>query len=155
MGHERVIAFQTSDGGVAFQLGDGYYRLSHGTLLVAGAAVLALVALPSAAIFLASWRRGGGRRALPDDSGEVKVLLKLTADEARHGCEKQVSFNAAVKGDLIQRTATLNVPRGVTDGHVIRLPGWGASRKTQPDACGDLVLEIVVEDAEEEDIVLV
>jgi len=25
---------QTSDGGVAFQLGDGYYRLSHGTLVL-------------------------------------------------------------------------------------------------------------------------
>ena len=24
---------QTSDGGVAFQLGEGYYRLSHGTLV--------------------------------------------------------------------------------------------------------------------------
>jgi hypothetical protein len=57
-----------------------------------------------------------------------------------------------VRGELVQRTATLNVPRGVGDGHVIRLAGWGGSRAARPAQCGDLVLEIVVD---EDDVVMV
>jgi hypothetical protein len=40
--------------------------------LLAGAAVVALVALPSAAMLFASWRKGAG----PEDDGEVKARAR-------------------------------------------------------------------------------
>lgn len=45
----------------------------------------------------------------------------------------------------MQRTATLNLTPPIEDGQIKRLKGWGGSAdKNVP--CGDLVLEIMVEE---------
>ena len=62
----------------------------------------------------------------------------------------QVSYNASIGNEIVQRTATLNVPAGVVDGHVIRLKGWGGSNQTGL-ACGDLVLELLVEEPDDDE----
>ena len=36
--------------------------------------------------------------------------------QAERGCEKQVSYNATIGNEVVQRTATLNVPPRIVDG---------------------------------------
>lgn len=50
----------------------------------------------------------------------------------------QVSYNATIGSEIVQRTATLNVPANILDGHIIRLKGWGGS-SSKGSPCGDLV----------------
>jgi len=50
----------------------------------------------------------------------------------------QVSYNATMGSEIVQRTATLNVPAGIVDGHTIVLKGWGGC-SNKSALCGDLV----------------
>ena len=55
----------------------------------------------------------------------------------------QVSYNATIGSEIVQRTATLNVPANIVDGHFIRLKGWGGS-SSKGSPCGDLVTVLFV-----------
>ncbi len=56
-----------------------------------------------------------------------------------------MSYNATIGSEIVQRTATLNLTPPIEDGQIKRLKGWGGSAdKNVP--CGDLVLEIMVEE---------
>uniref|UniRef100_A0A7S4PRN2 Chaperone DnaJ C-terminal domain-containing protein n=1 Tax=Guillardia theta TaxID=55529 RepID=A0A7S4PRN2_GUITH len=128
------------------------WKIQRPLVIAAGVAVAAFFLWPTVSPYLYSLssapsnkkRRNEGGAKSAQGEYDIKVLLKLDSLEAGNGCEKQVSFNATVGSELVQRTATLNIPAGVIDGHVITLKGWGGCHK-QGGNCGDLLIEILVE----------
>eukprot|EP00960_Hanusia_phi_P003243 95605-Hanusia_phi.AAC.2 len=128
------------------------WKIQKPLVIAIGVAAAAFFLWPTVSPYLDSFysvsskkkRRNEGSSKSSQGEYDIKVLLKLDSLEAGNGCEKQVSFNATVGSELVQRTATLNIPAGVVDGHIITLKGWGGCNK-QGGSCGDLVIEILIE----------
>jgi len=90
--------------------------------------------------------RGGGFRMKGEDH-HAKILINL--EDAYHGSTRQVTLRAPEvdsSGHVVTRTRTLNVkiPKGVTEGQRIRLPGQGAPG-IGGGPKGDLYLEVAFE----------
>jgi curved DNA-binding protein len=93
--------------------------------------------------------RGGAerRRRNPDRSGEdVEATVALSLEQALHGTE--ASFQVSVpdrdaSGHLhrVSRQIKVRIPRGATDGEVLRVPGKGG-RSSAGGRDGDLFLTI-------------
>ena len=120
------------------------WKIQRPFVIAAGVAVAAFFLWPTVSPYLYSLasapsnkkRRNEGGSKSAQGEYDIKVLLKLDSLEAGNvslghrrgfchsdvlpqGCEKQVSFNATVGSELVQRTATLNIPAGVIDGYDI------------------------------------
>jgi curved DNA-binding protein len=79
---------------------------------------------------------GGGRRARPEGSGEVRAELEVDLATAYAGGKQRFSL----QGPRGTRTLEVKIPRGIQTGQSIRLSGQG---HVGPDGTpGDLLLQI-------------
>lgn len=90
--------------------------------------------------------QGGGFRMKGEDH-HAKVMINL--EDAYHGSTRQVTLRAPEvdsRGHVVTKARTLNVkiPKGVTEGQRIRLPGQGAPGMGGGPK-GDLYLEVAFE----------
>jgi curved DNA-binding protein len=70
-------------------------------------------------------RRGGGRRG-PRRGGDVEAELALDLRDAALGCERRLTLTRPTAKGPRPETVTVKVPRGMTEGARIRIPGKGA-----------------------------
>lgn len=89
-------------------------------------------------------RRAGGGFAMRGQ--DVEARMEISLEQAMHGAEAEIAVPATEMGaDGLARRSTRNVklriPKGVTDGQVLRVPGRGGKgRGGAPD--GDLYLAV-------------
>jgi len=99
---------------------------------------------------LAGHRRGGGPRSSPFSSGrDIEAAVRLTFDQAFHGTELELELSALetdAEGNLrrVPRRIRVRIPKGVSDGQQLRIPGKGG-KGVEGGRDGDLYLDIVVE----------
>lgn len=90
--------------------------------------------------------RPGGGFAMAGQDLEVQIAVSL--EEALHGTEATLQLNATEAGEggmltRVPKTIKVRIPKGVTDGHRLRVPGKGGKGVGgAPD--GDLYLHIVL-----------
>lgn len=89
--------------------------------------------------------RGNGRGGFAMRGEDVEATVELTIEQALTGAE--ASFQLAVpesgaRGGAASRTVKVRIPRGVTDGEKLRVPGKGG-RGVGGAPDGDLYLRIV------------
>jgi curved DNA-binding protein len=95
--------------------------------------------------------RGGFRRADPNApiaGRDYEASVRVTLEQAFHGTEIQLDVSVPELDDngvphRVPRVVTVRIPRGVTDGQKLRVPGKGGKgvRGGRP---GDLYLDIAV-----------
>jgi len=94
--------------------------------------------------------RQGGPRASAFTSGrDYEAAVRLTFDQAFHGTEIELDLSvleADAQGGLrrVPRRIHVRIPKGVSDGQQLRIPGKGG-KGTEGGRDGDLYLDIVVE----------
>lgn len=89
---------------------------------------------------------GGGRSAFHERGEDIHAAFAVTLEESYRGGERQFTLQVPTldeHGDLVrgQRTISVKIPKGVTNGSKVRLRGQGHPGTTV-DANGDLYLEI-------------
>lgn len=89
-----------------------------------------------------NFSNGGQRQPRPRKGRDMNVTLKVTFDEAFHGCEKRVSVRIPGKQDT--DTMTIKVPAGAVDGGRMRLRGRGGLGESGGEA-GDLLITTNIE----------
>src|SRR5271166_5687135 len=94
--------------------------------------------------------RPGGRGASAFTSGrDYEAAVRLTFEQAFHGTEIELDLSVLesdTQGGLrrVPRRIQVRIPKGVTDGQQLRIPGKGG-KGTEGGRDGDLYLDIVVE----------
>ena len=93
-------------------------------------------------------RRSGGstRSGYHDRGDDIHAPFAVTLEESYHGGERQFTLQSPTideHGEMVrdQRTISVKIPKGVTDGSKVRLRGQGHPGATV-EANGDLYLEI-------------
>ena len=92
-------------------------------------------------------RRGGsGRSAFPERGDDIHYTLAVSLEAAYHGGEMQLKLQAPQfneRGERVSsiRTITVQIPKGVIQGTLMRLRGQGQPG-TRAELNGDLYLEI-------------
>src|SRR5271154_5496563 len=99
---------------------------------------------------LAGHHRQGGPRASAFTSGrDYEAGVRLTFDQAFHGTEIELDLSvleADAQGGLrrVPRRIHVRIPKGVSDGQQLRIPGKGG-KGVEGGRDGDLYLDIAVE----------
>jgi curved DNA-binding protein len=98
---------------------------------------------------LAGRRGGGARRSSAASGRDYEAAARLTFEQAFHGTELELELSvleADAEGGLrrVPRRIRVRIPRGVTDGQQLRIPGKGG-KGAEGGRDGDLYLDIVVE----------
>jgi len=99
---------------------------------------------------LAGHHRQGGPRASAFTSGrDYEAGVRLTFDQAFHGTEIELDLSvleADAQGGLrrVPRRIHVRIPKGVSDGQQLRIPGKGG-KGVEGGRDGDLYLDIMVE----------
>lgn len=80
---------------------------------------------------------------------DYEAQVQITFDQAFHGTEitldlSEIEFDDAGQARRVPRKVTVRVPKGVTDGQVLRVPGKGGKGPSGGPA-GDLFLDIRVQ----------
>lgn len=92
-------------------------------------------------------RHGGSHRnAFHERGDDIHAVFAVSLEEAYHGGERQFTLRAPTRGEhgeIVngQRTISVKIPAGVTQGTKMRLRGQGQPGATT-DTNGDLYLEI-------------
>ncbi len=94
---------------------------------------------------------GFGRRADPNapvPGRDYEAAVRVTLDQAFHGTEVQLDLSVAEYDQngiahRVPRVVTVRIPRGVTDGQKLRVPGKGG-KGMRGGRDGDLYLDITV-----------
>ena len=95
--------------------------------------------------------RGGFRRADPNApiaGRDYEASVRVTLEQAFHGTEIQLDVSVPELDDngvahRVPRVVTVRIPRGVTDGQKLRVPGKGG-KGVRGGRAGDLYLDIAV-----------
>ena len=95
--------------------------------------------------------RGGFRRAdptAPIAGRDYEASVRVTLEQAFHGTEIQLDMSVPEFDDngvahRVPRVVTVRIPRGVTDGQKLRVPGKGG-KGVRGGRAGDLYLDISV-----------
>jgi len=95
--------------------------------------------------------RGGFRRADPNapiSGRDYEASVRVTLEQAFHGTEIQLDVSVPELDDngvphRVPRVVTVRIPRGVTDGQKLRVPGKGG-KGVRGGRAGDLYLDIAV-----------
>jgi len=95
--------------------------------------------------------RGGFRRADPNApvaGRDYEASVRVTLEQAFHGTEIQLDVSVPEFDDngvahRVPRVVTVRIPRGVTDGQKLRVPGKGG-KGVRGGRAGDLYLDISV-----------
>ncbi len=95
--------------------------------------------------------RGGFRRAdphAPVAGSDYEASVRVTLEQAFHGTEIQLDVSVPEFDDngvahRVPRVVTVRIPRGVTDGQKLRVPGKGG-KGVRGGRAGDLYLDIAV-----------
>ncbi|MFO1324651.1 MAG: DnaJ C-terminal domain-containing protein [Burkholderiales bacterium] len=94
-------------------------------------------------------RRGGGRRAdAPIPGSDYEAVVRISFEQAYHGTEIDLTMSTVewdAEGGMrrVPHRVKARIPRGVTDGEKLRVPGKGGKgHNGGPD--GDLYLDIEV-----------
>jgi len=95
--------------------------------------------------------RGGFRRADPNApiaGRDYEASVRVTLEQAFHGTEIQLDMSVPEFDDngvahRVPRVVTVRIPRGVTDGQKLRVPGKGG-KGVRGGRAGDLYLDISV-----------
>lgn len=85
-------------------------------------------------MFGARGGRGGGFGGFPQRGGDVRAKLEIDLEEAIAGGKKRISFSDG-------RTLDVTIPKGATEGQVLRLKGQGAPGRAGP---GDALIELTL-----------
>jgi curved DNA-binding protein len=99
---------------------------------------------------LAGHRRAGGPRSTAFTSGrDYEAAVRLSFDQAFHGTEIELDLSVLesdAEGNLrrVPRRIHVRIPKGVSDGQQLRIPGKGG-KGVDGGRDGDLYLDIVVE----------
>ena len=95
---------------------------------------------------------GFGRRADPNapvPGRDYEAAVRVTLEQAFHGTEVQLDLSVPEYDEngvahRVPRLVTVRIPRGVTDGQKLRVPGQGRQGHCAGAATGDLYLDIAV-----------
>ena len=92
-------------------------------------------------------KRGGGDRAMT--GGDYEAGVRLTFDQAFHGTELELDLTAVEYDEQgrprrVPHRIKVRIPRGVTDGQKLRVPGKGG-KGIRGGRDGDLYLDIEVQ----------
>jgi DnaJ-class molecular chaperone len=79
-------------------------------------------------------QRGGFSGFPPQRGGDVRAGLEIDLEEAIAGGKKRIAFSDG-------RTLDVTIPKGATDGQVLRLKGQGAPGRAGP---GDALIELSI-----------
>jgi curved DNA-binding protein len=98
---------------------------------------------------LAGQHRAGARRSGPAPGRDYEAAVRLSFEQAFHGTEIELELSVLEsdpQGGLrrVPRRIKVRIPRGVTDGQQLRIPGKGG-KAAEGGRDGDLYLDIVVE----------
>ena len=98
---------------------------------------------------LAARQAGGARRSRAAAGRDYEAAVRLTFEQAFHGAEIELDLSALeadAEGGLrrVPRRIKVRIPRGVTDGQQLRIPGKGG-KGAEGARDGDLYLDIAVE----------
>ena len=85
-------------------------------------------------MFGARGARGGGFGGFPQRGGDVRAGLEIDLEEAIAGGKKRIAFSDG-------RTLDVTIPKGASDGQVMRLKGQGAPGRAGP---GDALIELSI-----------
>ena len=85
-------------------------------------------------MFGARGGRAGGFAGFPQRGGDLRAKLEIDLEEAIAGGKKRISFSDG-------RTLDVTIPKGATEGQVLRLKGQGAPGRAGP---GDALIELAV-----------
>lgn len=85
-------------------------------------------------------QRGASRSWGPIPGADQRASISSSLDDAFRGGRRSLTLGGP-NGD---RTITVNIPAGVTDGQTIRLPGQGG-RGTEGAPAGDLYLQVTID----------
>ncbi len=91
---------------------------------------------------------GSSRSAFHERGDDIHATFAVTLEESYRGSERQFTLQSPsidAYGQFVrgQRTISVKIPKGVTDGSTVRLRGQGHPGTTA-DANGDLYLEITL-----------
>jgi len=78
--------------------------------------------------------RGGGFGGPPPRGADVRARLEIDLEEAIRGGKKRISFSDG-------RTLDVTIPKGATDGQVLRLKGQGSPGRA---GAGDALIELAI-----------
>jgi DnaJ-class molecular chaperone len=79
-------------------------------------------------------RAGGFGGGAPQRGGDVRARLEIDIEEAIAGAKRRLAFSDG-------RTLEVSIPKGATDGQVLRLKGQGSPGRAGP---GDALIELVL-----------
>lgn len=85
-------------------------------------------------MFNARGGRGGGFSGGPQRGADVRASLDIDIEEAIAGAKRRLAFSDG-------RTLEVSIPKGATDGQVLRLKGQGAPGRGGP---GDALIELAI-----------
>jgi DnaJ-class molecular chaperone len=79
-------------------------------------------------------RAGGGFGGFPQRGPDVRAKLELDLEEAIAGGKKRIAFSDG-------RTLDVTIPKGATDGQILRLKGQGSPGRS---GAGDALIELTI-----------
>lgn len=82
-------------------------------------------------------RAGGARGGFPSRGADVKATLEISLEDSISGATRRIQFSDG-------RTLDVTIPKGASDGQVIRLRGQGAPGASGRSEAGDALITLKV-----------